>query len=194
MVTIEYSLSVGSYGQGQKLAKNIWKKLWLRLPGLTPNRSQNTDTHIYLVVMHWTCMMSCIILASYPGHIVVLGTRLVSQNYVIASGTVVVHRVSGQLQSFKTRLCSTAVQWRASSPQPPLVLNCEDIDAQLQSSIYQLGPWAPAGSVSASLDHGRWINLILILLLKCVRQQKVHFLFLVWVCVWVNLLWVTSLT
>ena len=36
------------YGQGQKLAKNIWKKLWLRLPGLAPNRSQNTETRIYL--------------------------------------------------------------------------------------------------------------------------------------------------
>ena len=40
-ITIERSLMSGC-SQGHELVKNMWKKLWLKVPGLTRSRSRNT--------------------------------------------------------------------------------------------------------------------------------------------------------
>ena len=40
-LTIERLLMSGC-GQGHELVRDIWKKLWLKFPGLTHSRSRNT--------------------------------------------------------------------------------------------------------------------------------------------------------
>ena len=121
MVTIEYSLSVGMV-KVRNLQRTSERNCGSGCQANSQQKSKYRHTHIFsghALNLHDVMHHFSLIPRSHSGPGFKASLIKVCDCFRYSG----IHRDSGQLQSFKTGLCSTAVQWRASIPQPPLVLN-----------------------------------------------------------------------